>query len=53
MVGEFANFVRGVRVVYHFTDHARVTLGQHLAQQVGCRLATFRAYPRLSSFEID
>ncbi|CAM9120549.1 unnamed protein product [Ectocarpus sp. 12 AP-2014] len=33
MVGEFANFVRGVRVVYHFTDHARVTLGQHLAQQ--------------------
>lgn len=34
MVVEFANFVRGVRVVYHFTDHARVTLGQHLAQQV-------------------
>ncbi|CAM9319495.1 unnamed protein product [Ectocarpus fasciculatus] len=33
MVGEFANFVRGVRVVYHFTDHARATLGQHLAQQ--------------------
>eukprot|EP00752_Nemacystus_decipiens_P007891 g7051.t1 len=33
MVVEFANFVRGVRVVYHFTDHARVTLGQHLAQQ--------------------
>eukprot|EP00903_Cladosiphon_okamuranus_P014922 g13817.t2 len=33
MVVEFANFVRGVRVVYHFTDHARVTLGQHLRQQ--------------------
>lgn len=34
IVVEFANFVRGVRVVYHFTDHARVTLGQHLSQQV-------------------
>lgn len=34
IVTEFANFVRGVRVVYHITDHARVTLGQHLTQQV-------------------
>lgn len=34
IVGMFADFVRGVRVVYHFTDHARVTLGQHLGQQV-------------------
>lgn len=46
IVTEFANYVRGVRVVYHFTDYARVTLGQYLTQQVsqGLRVAG-QTYP--------
>jgi hypothetical protein len=33
IVQVFADFSRDVRVCYHFTDHARSTLGQYLAQQ--------------------
>ncbi|CAM9647980.1 unnamed protein product, partial [Choristocarpus tenellus] len=33
IVEEFANLMRGVRVVYHMTEHAKVSLGEHLEQQ--------------------
>lgn len=44
IVGEFANFSRGVRIAYHLTDHARVKLGQHLTQQVSQRYNVIFAY---------
>ncbi|KAG5190341.1 hypothetical protein JKP88DRAFT_299012 [Tribonema minus] len=33
IVARFAEFVRETRVVYHFSEHATVTLGQYLQQQ--------------------
>lgn len=45
IVEEFYDYIRGVRVVYHFTDYARVTLGQHLNQQVRVYLYLLCRHP--------